>query len=59
MTFADVGVMILAMHAALAILVALSLKEAARRGSPVAGTVYLLVAIATIAWTWKATEWLR
>jgi hypothetical protein len=57
--FADVGILILAMHAVLAALVALSLKEAARRGSVVAGTLYLLVAMATIAWIWKATEWLR
>ena len=59
MTFAGVGLVIVAMHAILALLVALSLKEAARRGSVVAGTIYLLVAMATIAWMWKATEWLR
>lgn len=59
MTFAGVGVVILLMHAFLALLVALSLKEAARRGSAAAGTLYLLVAMATIAWMWKATEWLR
>lgn len=59
MTFAGVGIIILAMHAILALLVALSIKEAARRGSAAAGTLYLLVAMATIAWMWKATEWLR
>lgn len=59
MTFAGIGIVIVVMHACLALLVALSLKEAARRGSIAAGTVYLLVAIATIAWIWKAAEWLR
>lgn len=59
MTFADVGILILVMHAILALLVVVSLKEAARRGSAAAGTLYLLVAMATIAWMWKATEWLR
>jgi len=59
MTFAGVGLIIVAMHAILALLVALSLKEAARRGSIAAGTIYLVVAMATIAWIWKASEWLR
>jgi len=59
MTFAGIGVGILLMHVFFALLVLGSLREAARRGSAVAGTVYLVVAVATIAWIWKAAEWLR
>ena len=53
------GIGILLMHAFFALLVLGSLREAVRRGSAVAGTVYLVVAVATIAWIWKAAEWLR
>ena len=59
MTFAGIGIGILLMHAVFALLVLGSLGEAIRRGSAVAGTVYLVVAVATIAWIWKAAEWLR
>lgn len=59
MTFAGMGIGILLMHAFFALLVLGSLREAIRRGSAVAGTVYLVVAVATIAWIWKAAEWLR
>ena len=59
MTFAGIGIGILLMHAVFALLVLGSLKEAIRRGSAVAGTVYIVVAVATIAWIWKAAEWLR
>lgn len=59
MTFAGVGLILSLIHAFLALLVILSIGEARKRGSATAGSIYLIVAVATIAWIWKAAEWLR
>ena len=53
----SVGVVIAAAHLLLAFLVAVSLPESARRGSAVAGTIYLILAVATIVWMTRSVLW--
>lgn len=53
----SVGVVIAAAHLVMAFLVAVSLPEATRRGSGTAGTLYLMLALATIVWITRSTLW--
>jgi hypothetical protein len=53
----SVGVVIAAAHLLMALLVAVSLPEASRRGSGAAGTLYLVLALATIVWIVRSTLW--
>jgi len=57
-TIQGLGIALLALHIAGAVLVALAIPEARRRGSVAAATIYLLIAAATVAWICKAMEWL-
>jgi hypothetical protein len=57
-TIQGLGIALLALHIAGAVLVALAIPEARRRGSVAAARIYLLIAAATVAWIWKAMEWL-
>lgn len=58
MSFGNIGAVLLVLQVLFAIAVFLSIEEARRRGSLVASTLYLVVALATIAWLWKAVQWL-
>jgi drug/metabolite transporter superfamily protein YnfA len=51
------GLMIAAFHLVFAFLVAVSLQESARRGSAAAGTIYLILALATIVWITRQVLW--
>jgi hypothetical protein len=53
----SIGVVIAAAHLVMALLVAVSLPEASRRGSATAGTLYLMLALATIVWITRSTLW--
>lgn len=52
-----VGVIIACAHLLMAFLVAVSLPEASRRGSGAAGTLYLMLALATIVWMTRSVLW--
>lgn len=56
-TWDSIGVIIAAAHLVMAFLVAVSLPEAHRRGSATAGTLYLMLALATIVWMTRSTLW--
>ena len=51
------GILIAAIHLLLAFLVAVSLSEAARRGNAAAGTIYVILAIATVIWITRQVLW--
>lgn len=51
------GLLIAAFHLFFAFLVAVSLQESARRGSAAAGTIYLILALATIVWITRQVLW--
>jgi len=51
------GLLIAAIHLLLAFLVAVSLGEAARRGNAAAGTIYVILAIATVIWITRQVLW--
>jgi hypothetical protein len=53
----SIGVVIAGAHLVMALLVAVSLPEASRRGSSAAGTLYLMLALATIVWIARSTLW--
>jgi hypothetical protein len=50
-----IGGILAASHLVMGLLVALSLPEATRRGSGGAGTLYLVLALATIVWIIRST----
>lgn len=52
-----IGLIVAALHLFLAFFVAVSLGEAARRGSAAGGTIYLIVAFATIVWITRSVLW--
>lgn len=52
-----IGVIIAAAHLVLAFFVAVSLGAAAKRGGAAAGTIYLIVAFATIVWITRSVMW--
>ena len=56
-SWGTVGIILAASHLVMALLVALSLPEATRRGSGGAGTLYLVLAFATIVWIVRSTLW--
>ena len=56
MTFEFIGLLIAAAHLTLAFLVAATLPEAKRRGTAVAGTIYIAVAIATVVWITRSIQ---
>ena len=53
----SIGILLAAGHAAMALLVVLSLPEATRRGSGGAGTLYTVLAIATVVWIVRSALW--
>jgi hypothetical protein len=50
----SIGVIVATSHGVMALLVLLSLPEAIRRGSGTAGTLYLVLALATIVWIMRS-----
>ena len=56
-SWAVIGAILAASHLVMALLVALSLPEATRRGSGGAGTLYLVLAVATIVWIVRSILW--
>ena len=51
------GIIIAAFHLLFAFLVAVSLGESARRGSAAAGSIYLVLALATVIWITRSVLW--
>ena len=52
-----IGLIVAALHLVLAFFVAVSLGAAAKRGSAAAGTIYLILAFATIIWITRSVLW--
>ncbi len=56
-SFEVFGLFIATAHLFLAFVVAVTLKEAARRGSAAAGTIYVILALATVVWITRQVLW--
>jgi len=51
------GLLIAVVHLFFAFIVAVSLQEAARRGNAAAGTIYVILALATVIWIARQVLW--
>lgn len=57
LTFDAIGLLIAVAHLLFAFIVAASLPQASRRGGAAAGTIYLILAFATIIWITRQVLW--
>lgn len=52
-----IGLIVAALHLVLSFFVAVSLGATAKRGGATAGTIYLILAFATIIWITRSVMW--